>query len=262
MAADTWLQRPDSRVYVRRRESQSGNWVVFLHGAGADGAMFDPQLSAVPDEWGYAVWDARGHGRSVLDKPFRYLDMLADLTALVDSLAGERLFVVGQSMGGNLAQSFVDAHPGLIERLVLIGCVANHAPLSRSERLQLRFAPVVIAAYPWRAMVRQSARMSCLRPDGQAYLTEALEHTGRRRFAEILRFSADALRPDPAHRMPVPTLALLGDHDTAGRIRQQLTAWPARDPAVEFGMVPDARHIANLDNPSFVNDQIVRFMGG
>lgn len=260
MLDDTWLERSDCRVFVRRRESRSGNWVVLLHGAGADGAMFAPQLPAVPSDWGLCVWDARGHGRSTLEGSFRYADMLDDLTALVDTLGASRLCLVGQSMGGNLAQSFVERSPTVVERLVLIGCVSNHAGLSRSERIQLRLAPSIIAAYPWQLMVRQSARISCLRESGQRYLAETLQRTGRRRFAEVLRFSADALRPDPAYRLPVPTLTLLGDHDTAGRIRQQLTAWPARDPSVEFVMVPDAGHIANLDNGDFVNDQIGRFL--
>lgn len=187
--------------------------------------------------------------------------MLADLTALVDDLDASRLVLVGQSMGGNLAQTFVELHPETVDRLVLIGCVSNHAPLSRSEGWQLALAPRLIAWYPWRLLVRQSARLSCLRPKGQRYLTEAMNRIGQRRFAEVIGFSRDALRPDPDYRLPVPTLALLGDHDTAGRVREQLTAWPERDPAVEFTLVPEAGHIANLDAPDFVNDQIDRFFG-
>ncbi len=108
MLTDTWLDRPDCRVFVRRRESRSGSWVVLLHGAGADGAMFDPQLPAVPDDWGICVWDARGHGRSTLAGRFRYADLVDDLAALVDTLHASRLCLIGQSMGGHLAQTFVE----------------------------------------------------------------------------------------------------------------------------------------------------------
>lgn len=261
MLDDTWLERPGSRVLVRRRESANGRWVVLLHGAGADGDMLEPQIPAVPADWGVCVWDARGHGRSSLERPFRYTDMLDDLSALVSTLSAERLCLVGQSMGGNLAQSFVDRRPDAVAALVLIGCVANHAPLTAGERLQLKLAPAILRAYPWRTMVRQSAELSCVNESGRAYLTRVLTTTGRRRFAEIMAFSADALRPDPTHRMPVPTLALLGDHDRAGRIREQLTVWPERDPGVEFVEVPDAGHIANLDAPGFVNAQLARFLG-
>lgn len=261
MLSNTWLDRPGCKVFVRRRESRSGSWVVLLHGAGADGAMFDPQLPAVPDDWGICVWDARGHGRSTLAGRFGYADMVDDLAALVATLQASRLCLIGQSMGGNLAQSFVDRSPSAVERLVLIGCVANHAPLGRSERVQLALAPSIIAACPWSVMVRQSAKISSVDEAGRRYLTKALERTGRQRFVEIMSFSADALDPDPAHRMPVPTLALLGDHDNAGRIRGQLTSWPQRDPSVSFAMVPNAGHIANLDAADFVNAEIAGFLG-
>lgn len=261
MLDDSWLDRPGSRVLVRRRDSRSGDWVVLLHGAGADGDMFAPQIAAVPADWGVCAWDARGHGRSRLAGAFRYADCLDDLDALVAPLNARRLCLVGQSMGGNLAQSLVSAHPGEVDRLVLIGCVANHWPLSWADRLQLRLAPSMIAVYPWRTMLRQSARVSSLTDEGRRYLTQALDRTGKRRFAQIMSFGAEALRPDPDYRMPVPTLALLGDHDRAGRIREQLTAWPRRDPSVRFALVPDAGHIANLDAPGFVNEQLGGFLG-
>ena len=84
---------------------------------------------------------------------------------------------------------------------------------------------------------------------------------GRNRFADVIRFNTEALQPDPAHRMPVPTLAMLGDHDNAGRIRTQLTSWPQREPSVRFAMVPNAGHIANLDAADFVNAEIAGFLG-
>lgn len=261
MLTDTWLARPGGRVYVRRRESVDGNWLVLLHGGGADGDMFEPQLPAVPSDWGVCVWDARGHGRSTLEGPFRYAQMLDDLTALVDRLDARRLCLVGQSMGGNLAQSFVARRPDAVAALVLIGCVANHWPLTPLDRVQLRLAPAIIRAYPWRTLVRQSAEVSCVHQSGRDYLTRVLTRTGQRRFAQVMTFSGDALHPDPGYRMPVPTLALLGDHDRAGRIREQLTTWPGRDPAVTFAEVPVAGHIANLDAPAFVNAKLADFLG-
>ncbi len=84
---------------------------------------------------------------------------------------------------------------------------------------------------------------------------------GRNRFADVIRFNTEALQPDPAHRMPVPTLATLGDHDNAKQIRAQLTSCPQRDPSVRFTMVPNAGHIANLDAADFVNAEIAGFLG-
>ena len=111
MLEETWLERPGSRVFVRRRESSNGRWAVLLHGAGADRDMFEPQIPAIPAEWGVCVWDARGHGRSELQGRFRYTETLDDLSALVATLDAERLCLIGQSMGGNLAQIWLSEVP-------------------------------------------------------------------------------------------------------------------------------------------------------
>lgn len=116
------LSRPGCEVYYGHRPSESGRWAVFFHGAGMDNHMFDSQYAALPPDMGIASWDARGHGRSQLKGRFRYTDMLADARALIDELGAQDLTIIGQSMGGNLAQSLADDAPPALKRLVLIDC--------------------------------------------------------------------------------------------------------------------------------------------
>src|SRR5690625_1850501 len=100
-----------------------------------DGHMFDAQLPAVPEDIGICVWDARGHGRSSLDGPFRYEDMVEDLHALIAGLGARAVTLVGQSLGGHLTQSYTDRHPHEVAGIVLINCSDNHGPLTALERL-------------------------------------------------------------------------------------------------------------------------------
>lgn len=244
------LTRPGCVVHYRRRESTSGRWVVFLHGAGMDGRMFDAQVEALPREVGIACWDARGHGRSRLDGPFRYGDLLDDLHALVDGLDARDLTLVGHSMGGNLAQSYVDARPGAAARLVLVDCTANHGPLSRLDRLALRSTRLVLTMYPWDVAVRQSARACGVEPATVAYAERCLSEMGKDRFIEVMDFWREALDPRPGHRMPVPTLALVGDHDRSGNVRAALTRLATDDPRVTLAVIDDAGHNAPWTAPS------------
>lgn len=248
------LDRPGCRLAYRVRDSASGQWVLLLHGAGMDGHMFDAQLSSVPDGTGIVVWDARGHGRSELSGPFRYGDMLDDLHALVAHVAPRRLVLVGQSMGGNLAQGYVALHPEAVHALVLIDCTNNHGPLTTTERWALRLAQPLLAAWPWPWTVRQSARACGTHPDTVAYATRCLQRMGKRRFVEVMGFWDDCLTPDPAYRLPCPTQAVVGQQDRTGNVTRALTRLAARDPRVTLTTVAGAGHNANMDQPGRTNE--------
>jgi pimeloyl-ACP methyl ester carboxylesterase len=257
----TWLRRPDGEVLVRRRESGNGAWVVFLHGAGMDGHMFDAQLPAVPDDWGICVWDARGHGGSSFDGRFTFADLAGDLAALLQTLPATRIVLVGQSMGGNLAQFHVATHPGAISELVLIGCTDNHGSLSRGERVLLALSVPILAAYPWRTAVRQSAAACGTTQTTRDYAERTLTATGRRRFLHVLDATRQAIRPDPSYRLPVPTLLVLGEFDRSGNIAAAMRSWPDRDPQARLVVVAGAGHNANQDSPDAVNAELGAFLG-
>ena len=254
------LERPGCTLRYRRRPSRDGRWVVFLHGAGMDGRMFQPQLPAVPDEFGVVVWDARGHGSSSPVGPFRYRDMLDDLAALIDTLRPTDLTLVGQSMGGNLAQSFTDAHPGTVTRMVLIDCTANHGLLTRGEVLALRSTRMLLTALPWRFVVAQSARACGKQPETARYAAACLRRVGKRRFVDVMDFWREALQPDETYRLPVPTLALVGADDHSGNISTSLQTLCQRDPRAHLHVIPNARHNSNMDQPEAVNTLLTPFL--
>lgn len=254
------LERPGCRLVYRKREATSDRWVVFLHGAGMDGHMFDTQISSIPIDIGIAVWDARGHGRSRLTRAFRYRDMLDDLHALVQHIAPKRLTLVGQSMGGNLAQSYVELHPGAVHRLMLIDCTDNHGSLTRMERWALRMARPLLSAYPWKLTVRQSARACGVDPATIAYASRCLERMGKSTFVEVMGFWVVCLRPDPSYRFPCRTVALLGQQDKTGNVAKALARLADKDPLVELTTIPDASHNSNMDQPVITNAVLGRLL--
>ena len=250
------LVRPDCVIRYRKVPSSDGSWFVFLHGAGVDGHMFDAQLAGLPHDSGAVCWDARAHGSSPLDGPFRYEDMLDDLHALLGTVDATTLTLVGQSMGGNLAQSYVDAHPGTVHRLVLIDCTANHGPISRLELLALRSTGTILRAYPWAMAVRQSARACGVTRQTRAYAERCLRRMGKSRFIEVMGFWHAALRPDPGYGFALPVSMIVGREDRAGNIHEASTALAARDANVRLTVVERAAHNSNMDRPDAVNEVI------
>ena len=225
-----------------------------------DGAMFLHQMGALPEDVGIVCWDARGHGSSTLSGPFVYADMVDDLAAVLDEVCGGRAFLIGQSMGGNLAQTLAARSPDRVERLVLIDCADNHASLSLLDRLGLALSAPIIKVTPWRTMIRLASEACAVRSPNVAYTARCMRKMGRRRFAEVMAFGQEALTPDPDAMLPVSTLAILGEHDRTGRVASQLHALAERDTHVTLQVFAAAGHLANMDNPEACSAAISDFL--
>lgn len=107
----------------------SSAWtLVFLPGLTADHTLFDRQIAYFSGRYSILVWDAPGHGAS---RPFP-LDFSLECQAqwLHDILSREGVqsfCLIGQSMGGYVAQCFLQRYPNEAGGFIAI----DSAPLKR-----------------------------------------------------------------------------------------------------------------------------------
>jgi pimeloyl-ACP methyl ester carboxylesterase len=212
------------------------------------------------------TWDYRGHGRSdapAAEPRYSLAAMLEDLRAVHGAAAGDAPAVLGGlSLGGLVSLSYALAHPGLVRALVLV----NTGPgFKRPEALEA-----------WRDMLERAAR-KLERQGLEAYLGgeraraeligQRPDSEGARRATEgilrsgaggLARFARGVAGPvpnlvDALHRIPQPTLVLVGERDTAFQRASEVMA--ARLPDARRVEVPGAGHVLNLDQPeSFVKE--------
>ena len=107
-------------------EQGEGPPVLLLHGFTGSAATTFGNTGITPAlarDFRVIAMDIRGHGRS--DKPHRVEQygtaLLDDITRLLDHLRVRQIDVVGFSMGGELALSYVIAHPERVRRAVVSG---------------------------------------------------------------------------------------------------------------------------------------------
>jgi pimeloyl-ACP methyl ester carboxylesterase len=95
--------------------------VVLLHGLSATRRNV-VQGSRALVKRGYRLisYDARGHGSSSPAPSYEYVDLVADLEAVLDQLELERAALVGSSMGAATAMAFTLEHPERVPALVQI----------------------------------------------------------------------------------------------------------------------------------------------
>jgi pimeloyl-ACP methyl ester carboxylesterase len=241
-----------------------GPAVVFLHGIGGGAESFDAQLRAFGPGWLAAAWDMPGYGASPpCDVPGfdAWSQALADG---LDDLGVADCVLVGHSIGGMVAQTFVARHPGRVRALVLSATspafgnpdgdfqrdfiASRLGPLARGATmatLAADFVPGLVGrAAPPAALEAARATMARVPPETYRAAMEAL-----------VRFDARASLPSIA----CPTLLLAGEDDSSAppRVMERMAAKIA---GAEFICIPGMGHLGNLEQPEAFNAAIARFL--
>lgn len=271
-----WQERASAPATVLRdvdgspiawREAGEGPVVLFLHGLGGSRTSWDAQLAGLADRYRAVAWDAPGYGASApLARPLT-LAALADAAAgLLDTLGapgGRAAAIVGHSLGGMVAQHLAVRHPGRVARLVLVATsprfgldgtvpsewrAARLAPLDRGEA-PAAFAETVLRGVAGPgiapdALAAQVAAMSRVSADGLRAMIECL-------------VTHDLL--DRLHGIEVPTLVLVGEHDTETPVAYA-AAIAARIPGARLEVVPGAGHLLPAEAPAAVCARLRAFL--
>lgn len=104
---------------------------LLVHGF-ADGAyVWDSCMRALSDVVSTRAMDLRGHGDSSWDDPRRYEieTHTSDVNQLINEMSGERIILVGHSLGGHIATRIAAMRPERIAALVLV----DFGPLMNGE---------------------------------------------------------------------------------------------------------------------------------
>lgn len=235
--------------------------VVFTHGALVDHHAFDPQIPVVAKDFRVLTWDVRGHGQSQpMGVPFTVREAAEDLVALLDTLGYRQAILVGQSMGGNIAQEVIFHHPERVTALVAIDCTCNTLKLSAFERAMLGIATPIFRLYPYELLKQQSARESAVTPEVRRYIYDAMSRLSKDEFIAIMMGTYGCLHYEPGYTITQPQLLLCGEYDRLGNIRTAMPRWAARDAQSRYVVVPNAGHASNQDNPEFVNRLLLDFL--
>jgi 3-oxoadipate enol-lactonase len=263
MLTEYTLERPGCTIHYWLGGREDRPLVALLHGATMDHRMFDSQLEALAEHYRVLSWDNRGHGASrPLTGNFHLEDCADDLVALLDHLGVEKAVLVGQSMGGMIAQHIYLRAPERVRAIVIIGSVNITFPFAKWEVWALKLSLPLFNLWPYGSFARTVAKSTAIKPEVQKYALETINQLSHEEFLTIWRAVSIAVdeKGIPDHRIRVPLLLTHGDHDNTGSIRKQAPSWAAQEPDVQYVVIPDAGHNANQDNPAFFNRVLLEFL--
>jgi 3-oxoadipate enol-lactonase len=192
------------------------------------------------------------------------MDLLVeDLVELLDAQKIERTSLVGLGLGGAIAQAFAIRHPARVDRLMPCCCRAQMVPDFAAMWHKLRdtvrqnglesiveqtvqrwFSQDFKAAHP---EVLDKVRAMIRRTTFEGYLGVTAAFLG---LAEEARL----------HEIKAPTLYVSGGDDKLGGPPALMAGLAAKVPGARHVSVPNAAHIANIQNPEGFNKVLEEFL--
>ncbi|GCE07445.1 alpha/beta fold hydrolase [Dictyobacter aurantiacus] len=248
-----------------------GHPLVLLHGGYMDRRMWDDQFYVLAQRYHVIRYDIRGFGKSDLPQhPYADRD---DLYALLNFLGIQRTYLLGLSLGGEIALDFTLEHPTMVDALILVGSPVSgypHEVMFTQEQLQT----VIQQWMPFEQAIQDRNRprmVECLMAHPTLVPSRAYPEA-RQRVRQYLSEYSFAWILDPAPRQDldppaygrlgevhIPTLIIVGAddhfqlHKSADKLVQDI-------PGARRVEIPDTHHMPNMEKPTAFNQIVLDFL--
>jgi len=244
----------------------SGPCILFVHGFPLDHSMWRAQVDALSHSHRVIAPDLRGFGATDATEGTVTMERFADdLAELLDALdVHEPVTLCGLSMGGYIAWQFWKRHATRLAALILCDTRAA-ADSSEVARGRLDTAEKVLkqGRLPLvRAMIpKLFARKT--RENHAEMIDDVRQMIGRAAplgIAAALRGMADREDARPyLGQIDVPTLVIVGREDEISPVEEMREMADAM-PHAELAVIPDAGHLAPLENPKATNEALLGWL--
>src|SRR5215475_7401817 len=124
----SFLEVDGTRLYYEECGS-APQAVVLVHDGVLDSSAWDDVWPEFCKHFHAVRYDRRGYGRSPVATAGYYAT--DDLAAILHQLQLKRVAIVGSSHGGEISIDFTLEHPGMVERLALVGAVVGGMPYTK-----------------------------------------------------------------------------------------------------------------------------------
>lgn len=249
----------------------AGHPLVLIHGGYMDRRMWDDQFTAFAQHYQVIRYDVRGFGKTELPQ-VPYADR-QDLYDLLQALGVTKTYLLGLSLGGEVAIDFTLEHPEMVDALILVGSPVPGYPrdvMFTPEQLQEQIQRWTPFANAIRAK-NTAAMVDCLMADTtlvpQPQYPEARqrvrENLSEYSFVWVLSpATKQALTPVAYERLAeirVPTLIIVGAddhfqlHKSAAKLEQDI-------PHTKRVTISDTHHMPNMEKPEEFNALVLDFL--
>ncbi len=242
---------------------EQGSVIMLSNSLAADITMWDNQVAAL-SKAGYRVlrYDSRGHGLSLVPAgPYSIEELSEDAVGLMDKLGLKKVHFCGLSMGGMVGQ-MVGTRYG--ERLISLTLSSTAAYMPPREIWDERIK-----------VVREKGMGAVVDATIDRWFTKASQERMRAEVEKVKRVILNtpvggycaccaAIRDMDQHEsirsISKRVLVLVGEHDPGTPVSAAQFIHE-RIASSELHVIPDAAHLANIEQASLFNTALLDFIG-
>lgn len=243
-----------------------GHPLVLIHSMLMNHKMWDEQVRHFSKKYKVITYDQRGYGQSEITNP---INDVKDLYELLKFLNVDKVYLLGLSMGAELALNFVLTHPEKVEALILSGSGVDgfdYESVIEDRWWEPYLEDLKAKNYPSAIERFLKAWM-----DGKGQAEEAVRERARGIMNEYtfahydpeLKFepASDDKRPqiERLDEIQVPTLIIYGNVDQPS-IPAVAEVLATKIAGAKKVMIPDTAHFPNLQKPDEFNQALAGFL--
>jgi 3-oxoadipate enol-lactonase len=242
-----------------------GPAVLLVHGFGLDMRMWDHQAEHLAARYQVIRYDCRGFGSSGPFDPAAAYTHAGDLLALLDHLGVRQAVLAGLSFGGRVVLQAALTAPERVRGLALLDAVLDGVPWDPESQAAIDLAGQMAQtrgllagraawlAHPLFAAARSKPEVS----DRLAAMVAG--YPGQHWIGHDPHEQAGRRPIDALDELAMPVLVMVGEHEVPG-FREMSAALARRVPGARYHVVKDAGHVVNMEQPTAVNDALIRFL--
>ena len=242
-------------------EQGTGPAIVLLHGFPLDNRVWESQRRALSDRWRVITPDLRGFGGSRSEHAFTMESLADDVHALLVELQALPCVLGGLSMGGYVALAYAKKYPTDLLGLMLID---TRAEGDTPEGRQAREKMIQLARDSGSRAVADQMMPKMLATGASSDVTQNLRQIMEACPSTTIQHALAAMRDRSDQianlaSIALPTLIIVGDQDaiTPPAMAQ---AMHRGIPRSTLAVMPGAGHMAVMEKPDAVNDELRRFL--
>ncbi|MCC7046418.1 MAG: alpha/beta fold hydrolase [Alphaproteobacteria bacterium] len=243
----------------------TGTPLGFLHGIGGGPGLWRAQFVAFGATHRCIAWEMPGYGHTPLMPETSFSALAEALGRLMDRAAMPAAQVVGHSMGGMVALEFAARCPARVQSLVLSGSSAAFGGSTgawQAEFIAKRTKP--LDEGKGMAGIAPGVVDGLLgdQPDPAARATAiaAMSAIPEAAYRAALQCLVTFDRRDALAGLAMPVLLLAGQRDTVAP-PELMKRMQAKIPGAQYVELPQAGHLANIEQPQAFNAALGAFLG-
>ncbi len=254
--------------YTKYCNSDSAEWVTFVHGAGGSSTIWYKQIKSFKRKYNVLLIDLRGHGKSNqssvkgMTKSYTFNVIADDVLEVLDFENIQKSHFAGISLGTIIIRQIAEDYPERVSSMIMGGAIMKFNMRSQIlMKLGFLFKSLVpyLLLYNFFAFIIMPKNNH--KHSRNLFMREA-KNVYKNEFIKWYKMTADInpiLRLFRSVELPIPTLYIMGEEDYMflPNIQQLMKKHTQYSKLI---IVPACGHVVNVDEPEFFNQTTFDFI--